>query len=43
VLPGALERELSGDPKFRDVIAAHEAMLRDYEATLIAGREFTRK
>jgi arylsulfatase A-like enzyme len=36
-------RNLAGDPKFHEVIAEHEAMLRDHEAALIAGREFTRK
>jgi len=36
-------RNLADDLKFLEVIAAHEAMLRDHEATLIAGREFTRK
>lgn len=36
-------RNLAADPKFRDVIAAHEVLLQGYEETLIPGREFTRK
>jgi len=36
-------RNLVNDPTFREVIAAHETMLRDHEAALIPGREFTRK
>ncbi|MBT3288479.1 MAG: sulfatase-like hydrolase/transferase [Victivallales bacterium] len=35
---------LAGDPKFRDVIARHEAILRDeYEAHIVPGHEFIRK
>ncbi len=34
---------LAGDPKCRGIIAEHEAMLQQVEASLIPGREFTRK
>jgi len=37
-------RNLAGDPRFRAVIARHEAILRDdYEAHIVPGHEFIRK
>jgi arylsulfatase A-like enzyme len=36
-------RNLAADPKYRNVIAQHEAMLSEHERALIPGREFTRK
>lgn len=36
-------RNLAADPKFKDELATHEAMLQNVETTLIPGREFTRK
>ena len=35
-------RNLAGDRKFKDVIARHEAILRDYEAHIVPGHEFIR-
>jgi len=35
-------RNLIDDPKFKSVVAEHEAMLADFESALIPGTEFTR-
>ena len=35
-------RNLIDDPQYKSVIEQHEAMLADFESTLIPGTEFTR-
>lgn len=36
-------RNLIDDPQYKPVVAEHEAMLADFESSLIPGTEFTRK
>ena len=36
-------RNLASDGKYREIIAEHESAMREFEASLIAGRQFTRQ